>query len=489
MCLCTMYNVMIINIDFVSTLLTLIFIINTTIISCLTQEAVAAVVDEELSQRLESAPFYSLLIDESTDIATDHTLIMYVRFVHDGEVCMRFFEITELFGGTATDILETVIHTLQRKKLPLEKVYGMATDGASVMVGVRAGVTTLMKKKNPFIISTHCIAHRLALASGQASDSIPYIKKYQQYVNTIYKYYHYSPKHWSKLKEMQAILQCAETKFKQTFHTRWLSFEGAVEAILVNLDPLMAALISDSESDPTARGLLTFISTFQFLATTHFLADVLAVLSRLSKTFQRQCVDFTAVSDGVESTVSALNGFQLTPGPRLQRFLTSIPSESDVSESFYFKEQKISDSSAQRRAFSTSKIQFLEKLTDNLRSRFPDSGLLSAFSILDPQKLPSTDSDLSLYGRDELDTLCAHYGQSTTTESGTELLPVVDTVKTKDEWVVFRQLMSKNFRTCTLQTMAAKLLPSAEVQEAYPNMLVLINLALTMPVSTAGCER
>ena len=105
----------------------------------------------------------------------------------------------------------------------------------------------------------------------------------------------------------------------------------------------MAALISDSESDPTARGLLTFISTLQFLATTHFLADVFAVLSHLSKIFQRQCVDFTAVSDDVGSTVHALNGFQITPGPRLQRFLTGKPSESDIDESFYFKQQKISD--------------------------------------------------------------------------------------------------------------------------------------------------
>ena len=49
--------------------------------------------------------------------------------------------------------------------------------------------------------------------------------------------------------------------------------------------------------------------------------------------------------------------------------------------------------------------------------------------------------------------------------------------------------MSKNFRTYTLQTMAGKLLPSVEVQEAYPNMLTLINLSITMPVSTAACER
>ena len=212
--------------------------------------------------------------------------------LHMVERYTRFFEIAELSSGTASVILETVLHILDRKKLPLEKAYGMATDEASVMTGVRAGVTTLMKKKNPFMLSTHCIAHRLALVSGQAADSIPYIKKYQQYINTLYNYYHYSPKHWNMLKEMQTILQCAETKLKQTFHTRWLSFEGAVEAILANVDPLMAGLISDSESDPTAKGILTFISTFQFLATTHFLADVLAVLSRLSKMFQRQCVDF-----------------------------------------------------------------------------------------------------------------------------------------------------------------------------------------------------
>ena len=125
-------------------------------------------------------------------------------------------------------------------------------------------------------------------------------------------------------------------------------------------------------------------------------------------------------------------------------------------------------------------MQFLEKLIENLLSRFPDSGLLSAFSILDPQKLPSSDNDVSTYGICQLETLCAHYGQSKTTESGIELLPVVDTVKTKDEWVVFRQLMSNNLRSCILQTMAAKLLLSAEVKEAYPNVVTLITLTLTI---------
>ena len=67
-------------------------------------------------------------------------------------------------------------------------------------------------------------------------------------------------------------------------------FDGAVQALLTNLDPLMSALISDSDSDPVARGILKFITTFKFLATLHLLADIPPVLARLSKGFQRQCV-------------------------------------------------------------------------------------------------------------------------------------------------------------------------------------------------------
>ena len=44
------------------------------------------------------------------------------------------------------------------------------------MVGCHAGVTTRLKEKIPFVLSIHCIAHRLALASGQAADAVSYVK-------------------------------------------------------------------------------------------------------------------------------------------------------------------------------------------------------------------------------------------------------------------------------------------------------------------------
>ena len=130
---------------------------------------------------------------------------------------------------------------------------GIATDGCNVMTGVCSGVTTQIKKINPFIVSTLCIAHRLALACGQAADGDRYLKRYQEMVNSIYKYHHYSCKHSANLKEIQNILDSAERKFKQVFHTRWLSFHGAVQAILVNLCTLITELIADVEENQLQR--------------------------------------------------------------------------------------------------------------------------------------------------------------------------------------------------------------------------------------------
>ena len=95
-----------------------------------------------------------------------------------------FLGLVELPGGTAPEIVDTVLKVFTAKSISLEKLCGVATDGASVMVGCRTGVTTRL---NPFILSVHCIAHRLALASGQAADSVQYVKLY---VNNIYRYFH-----------------------------------------------------------------------------------------------------------------------------------------------------------------------------------------------------------------------------------------------------------------------------------------------------------
>ena len=59
-----------------------------------------------------------------------------------------------------------------------------------------------------------------------------------------------------------------------------------MEALLAYVDPFIAAPISDSECDPTANGILTFISTFQFLALLTFLLMFWQCFHTLTKCFK-----------------------------------------------------------------------------------------------------------------------------------------------------------------------------------------------------------
>ena len=60
------------------------------------QEAVVTVVDQELLECLETAAYYSLMFDESTDISTNQTLIINVWFVCNCVGTTRFLQIIEL---------------------------------------------------------------------------------------------------------------------------------------------------------------------------------------------------------------------------------------------------------------------------------------------------------------------------------------------------------------------------------------------------------
>ena len=228
--------------------------------------------------------------------------------------------------------------------------------------------------------------------------------------------------------------------------------------------------------------------TFRLLATTYLLVDILPVLARLSKRFQRSHVDFTTITDGVGVTTSTLTTFKSTPGSKLQDFLSQIPATPSSSQSFYYMGHQISDSQKQRDDFIRNRTKLIDKLLDNLKSRFPDGGIVGSFSILDPQNLPSP-TDLASYGNSEIDTLSLHYGDSKETDDGVEMEQVLNGQELKDEWVQFKQMVSKNLRDALIQGMAKKLLTNSEMQEQYPQMLNLLQLALTVPVSSVDCER
>ena len=244
------------------------------------RDSMAKVVEDGYLLEVINAKYFALMMDESTDVAIQQTLMVYVRIVDDdGRVRTHFLSTVRLDAADATGIYKAAYDVMTSKGFDHQRLIALATDGASVMTGVETGVTTRFKADNPFLFATHCLAHRLALASSQAADKVKYLVKYQSVVNVIYKYFEQSPKNTRLFNLVKGTLLGIEdcesaAPFKQTFGTRWLSFSRAVNAIAEHADNLLTCIHTDAEDRSTrikAQALIKNIGKYSFFAVTHML--------------------------------------------------------------------------------------------------------------------------------------------------------------------------------------------------------------------------
>ena len=259
------------------------------------QQSLVDVLDNDMKEKLRSKPKYCLMFDESTDISVKQNLVTYIRFLETdafGVDCSGtyFLSICDLDRANADTIYRKILELLLEKGLDLSNLCGLCTDGADVMVGSSSGVSTGYKTAVPGVIATHCIAHRLALSCSGGADCIPYLLKFQEILNSVYKYFHNSPKNMARLSAIQAILNAHSSRFKEVFHTRWLTFEGSVSALVRNYSSLLSVFLE--ESSAKALSLYKPISTYKFLYVAHFLSDVLEHLAILSQMYQKKNLCF-----------------------------------------------------------------------------------------------------------------------------------------------------------------------------------------------------
>ena len=81
------------------------------------------------------------------------------------------------------------------------------------------------------MISIHCGAHRLALASSQAAESIAYLKRFDNHLITLFYYFKNSPVREAALHQIQEIMEEPVLRLKRAVYTRWLSHDQAVTSI------------------------------------------------------------------------------------------------------------------------------------------------------------------------------------------------------------------------------------------------------------------
>ena len=129
----------------------------------------------------------------------------------------------------------------------MQKVMGFGSDCTAVMIGKRSGVSTRLRAHNPFMMNIHCVAHRLALVAAQASEAVPYLKKFKNTIHSLYLFYYNSSVRMTGPHAVQEVLGDPEIKLKEVKDVRWLSHNIAVQSLRRTLPSVVASLEREAE--------------------------------------------------------------------------------------------------------------------------------------------------------------------------------------------------------------------------------------------------
>ena len=344
------------------------------------QDAIATVLKSNIDKLVEASPFFSLLIDESTDVSNHENLVVYVKLLNEFKPELHFLENINVRDGKAETITTAVNLLMERRNLHKDKMTGFGSDGASVMTGKNNGVSKRMKDDSPFLLSIHCMAHRLALCTSQAANGIPYLAKFKEILTALYRYFDKSALRSQTLSEFQKIFEHPELKIKEVFDIRWFSFYGALETLNRTWQSLVAYMESRPNSDDKARGFKKSLKEFNFVATLCMMMDVIPVLTFMSLALQKEHVELASVQAMVKSTVTQITTLKSNNG----KFLSEIlPSQDDVSE-VKWRENTIKVTAREVQQFESMKLKFLDNVLLNLEKRFPvdATNVVNAFGIL-----------------------------------------------------------------------------------------------------------
>ena len=271
-------------------------------------KCISSSLDSDMKQKIEKSSFIGLMTDESVDIAILKKLVIYIQFIFEGKSKVCFASMVDVPDGKAATISAALFNFLQQNNIPTSKLLGFASDGAAVMMGKNNGVGVILKRHNPLIIHIHCYAHRLALAVSQAAANVTCVKSFQDTVNSNYWFFTNSPVRYNNLRAIYDILENEKfVRLKQPHAVRWLSLDQAVSAILQCWPALVVALKGEAnDGNSTANGLLRKIETYNFIALTCMLNDILPLFTRMSKRFQRENLDFATASNALETVRATL---------------------------------------------------------------------------------------------------------------------------------------------------------------------------------------
>lgn len=446
--------------------------------------------DCDLSRKVTSARFISVMADGATDIGTREVLDVYVKLLENGKAVNTFVALKECPNGKAQGIIEAITLAMGEKDRNWkDKTACLGTDGASVMVGQHGGVFGILKQDIPSLISVHCIAHKLELGLQDTIKGIPLFQEVKELLQGMWKYYKYSCKALKELKDLAESMDEKAYKCIKADGSRWVPhLLRALQVLLcknyriivIHFEHASQARDSSAQMQGRAKNYSKKLKSFKFLKFMHLLLDVIKDVSKASLFFQRDDVTVSAVQLKIDTLCGALDAMNLRPGEHVRSFCAEI-TDDNVFKGIHLTRENGDDASYTpiKTALTTSAKDYFHKRFSNFQE---DPVLCGAADLSNPQLWPRERQDLLVFGENKLTDIKQHFQALLRRHN-------FDEQACLDEWLELKLLV---YRTPQLREQSVQdFWPHmfTVYGNEFPNLLMVIELCLIIPVQTACVER
>ena len=220
----------------------------------------------------------------------------------------------------ADTLVGTIHDVLLRMQLRLSKCRGQCYDGAANMTGSKNGVATQLQKEESRALLTHCYAHALNLAVGDAIKQSKVCKNALNNAFEISRLIKFSPKRnaaFDQIKSQNFGDEDSSTIGIRSFcPTRWTVRATSIASIIENYEPLNMLWDQCLEEalDPDIRGRIIGIKSqmkiFDFLFGLHISKRILSLTDNLSKSLQKSTISASEVQEIAALTIKTLESFR-----------------------------------------------------------------------------------------------------------------------------------------------------------------------------------
>ena len=468
-------------------------------------------VKNDILDEIRAAPFFSVIMDTTQDIAKIDQMSQVYRYVtverdahgvaSDVKINESFIGFREVTDSSAEELAGDITDSIESNGLQLSKCRGQGYDGAANMSGIYSGVQARIAAKEPAAVYVHCASHNLNLALND-SVKIQEISKFYDIVESVYVFFGHSIKRWAMLSDRESESDSAQTNdddinnnitLKRICPTRWSSRNDSVIALRYRYSDVMKALaklsLTSKKKDERdqALSLKRSIEKFNFICTIVLQSKILERTNVVSKLLQSKNADLATAVKLLDSTIKDLTAFRASFADA-KLSAEGLADKWGVSKNFenvrQRKVKKHYDELAQDGRLADPESYYrvhvfkacLDVVISQLTQRF--TGLRSTvdtFNVIQPETLcNATDDQLALQAK----TLVEKYKKDITNEFPQQL-------------VSFRGCLRDSIAKVKTIPELAKLLIVENncISASFAEVCTVFLLFLTIPVTVASAER